>query len=130
MDVGNHAVQGFFIGYIPFSWNTKIGITIGILCAIISTIPDLYGEYMARIKKDGYVWYDSAHRGEINKKMKWVIPWSLHTFLDSLGHDEGERWYVGKWYEYFMVWKWKEGMWMESLSWLLNATLFLLFFVC
>lgn len=129
MDSVNHGVQGFLLGYIPFYWNPKIGFAVGIIFGLVALVPDLYGEYMAHIKKDGYKWYESAHRGKINVIMKWFPSWGLHTWLDSISHTVNERWYVGIWWEYFLISRWREVMWLESLTWLLNITLFILFFI-
>lgn len=96
--------QGFLLSYIP----TK-KISIGIIGALISSIPDIGGEIKAHIFKDKYKFYDSCHFGKINKYLKWLPIWGLHTFQDKFLHGEGKRW-----------WVLKERGWYEIFTWIIN----------
>jgi len=121
MDTLNHSVQGFILGYVVTG-----NIPISVVSGVISTIPDLYGEY--RAYKDGhYLWYNKVHT--FKHWLSFIPPITLHIALDKLGHDEGERWYAGKFWEYFLPCKWRERMWLESITWLINILLILKLFI-
>lgn len=89
-------------------------IPISIISGLTATIPDLYGEF----KNDNYEFYNKVHN--FKHWLCFIPPITLHIALDKLGHGEGKRWYVGKWYEYFNPFKWREAMYLESLTWLIN----------
>ena len=120
MDTLNHSVQGFILGY-AVTGNIPIGIASG----VISTVPDLYGEWKAR--KGDWTWYEDIH--DFKNLLCLFPPITLHVALDKLGHGEGKRWYIGKWYEYFNPFKWKESMYLESITWLINIIILLWLFV-
>lgn len=114
MDTANHSLQGFIMGYALTS-----NIPISIATGIIAAVPDLYGEWKA---KDGdWTWYDNIHN--FKHWLSYVPPITLHVALDKLGHGAGKRWYAGKWYEYFMLWKYRESMWLEITTWIINIIL-------
>lgn len=110
MDILSHITQGFLIGYVPTG-----SIAVGVVTGVMAGVPDIGGEIMARLGKDGYKWYDSTHKGRINKFMRWFPPWGLHTWLDSFSHGAGKRW-----------WVWKERLWLELLIWIINIYLIIL----
>lgn len=139
MDTLNHATQGFISHYLLGSpVSPEFALIFGIVGGVIASCPDLIGEIKARdihfnkwgIKwnqdGDNYVWYNRAHNGDINKYMKWIPAWGLHTWPDSKCHGENKRWYSGKWYEYF--YKWKEMMWLEVVTWIINIIFLILIF--
>lgn len=138
MDTLAHSIDGGLLILIP-TWLLgiifKISIPLEILIpliivfAIMGGFIDLYGEYRARFKNDNYVWYNRAHNGDLVKILKWIPPMGLHIWLDKFGHGAGERWYAGIWYEYFMPWRWREKMWVESLQWFLIILIFLTFII-
>lgn len=114
MDIINHGVQGFVVGYAA-TRNLPVSVVLG----IFGLLPDL----ISAIKPD---LYDSLHKGKINKYLKWIPTYGLHTWLDSFCHEDGKRWYAGKWYEYFMPWRYKERMWMETASWVIIILLLII----
>lgn len=118
MDIINHGTQGFILGYVCTN-----NIPVAVVSSLTAVIPDLYGE----LKNDNYVWYNRVHN--FKHWLSYIPPITLHIALDKLGHGEGKRWYCGKWFEYFMPWKWKEAMYLESLTWLINITILLWLFV-
>lgn len=122
MDSLNHSVQGFLLGYIPTD-NIYIGIASGLAAAV----PDLCGEFMAMVQKDEYAFYKAVHN--FKHWLSFIPPITLHVALDKLGHDEDKRWYAGKWYEYLNPFSYKESMWLESITWLINILLILILFV-
>jgi hypothetical protein len=122
MDTLNHAAQGFIVHYLIGSlFGPTMAIIFGIIGALFGAAPDLLD-----VIKQGL--YESTHRGKLNRICKWVPAWGLHTWLDSLCHDIGERWYCGVWYDYFLPWKWKEMMWLEVATWAIVITLLILIF--
>lgn len=97
MDIFNHGVQGFLLGYVP----TR-SITLGVICGVSALIPDL-----TILKSDNGRLYDKIHY-----EWHWLAfipPITLHVLLDRLGHGEGKRW-----------WVWKERLWLELLTWVIN----------
>lgn len=111
MDTLNHATQGFLMGYLV-THNIPISVATG----IIATVPDLIGEWKAR---DGdWTWYNDVHN--FKHWLSFIPPITLHVALDKLGHGEGKRWYAEKWYNYFNPFKYKEAMWLETITWIIN----------
>lgn len=129
MDTLNHATQGFISHYLLGSpVSPEFALIFGIVGGVIASCPDLIGEIKAHLSKDNYKWYNRAHSGDINKIMKWIPAWGLHTWEDDLTHSKGERWYAGKWYDYFLIWRWKEMMWLEVITWMINIIFLILIF--
>ena len=134
MDVVNHAAQSFIISYLATrSWIlTAIGVLIGI-------VPDVAGQIKQWISKDNYRLYDTLHQNYIELAILIVLAviatllfpssiltlfgmygliYLLHTLEDTYTHGVGKRWYAGKWYEYFMPWRYRERMWTVPVAWL------------
>jgi len=112
MDSFNHFTQGFLIGYIPTS-----NVVVGVMSGIVGTLPDLVGDEF----------YVEFHDVKLGKKLWWLLPFSLHIYLDSLCHGEGKRWYAGKFWEY-LVGPYRERMYFETGFWALNIILLILKF--
>ena len=116
MDIVNHSVAGFLLVYIPTN-----NIPIGVVSGLLATIPDLWNPESI-IKSDNWDWKNKIHN--FKHWLSFVPPITLHVALDKLCHGEGKRWYASdKWYEYLMPWKWRERMWMETISWVINIIL-------
>jgi hypothetical protein len=112
-----HFIQGGITAYpVKLIDPTAFIITAAVFGGI-SVVPDLYGEYKARVKKDGYAWYNSAHYGKINKYMRWFPGWGLHTKQDSFLHTIGKRWWIVE-----------EWLWYEVMSVYLDYAILLLIF--
>lgn len=119
MDTLAHGTMSGILHALPasfFSTEAKIALFIfGFLCGIL---PDLISEYKAR-KGDNYDFYVKVHKF----KIWWIniLPGALlHIWFDQFAHGEGKRWYSGIWYDYFLPWKYKEMMWLETATWLFN----------
>ena len=97
MDILNHTVGGFLLGYYPTQ-----SLTVGIASGLIASVPDI----IPLITCD-YKLYDKIH--QFKHWMSWIPPITLHVFLDKFGHGEGKRW-----------WVWKERMWLELGTWVIN----------
>lgn len=118
MDIINHGTQGFLIGY-----GISQDLLVSTICGLVSALPDIG----SAIKPDLYT---SFHTGTINRYLRWIPLYGLHTWLDTFCHGDGQRWYAGKFYEYFMPWRYRERMWIESLSWSINILVIILYWKC
>ena len=116
MDLVNHGVFGFIMGY-----SVTNCIPVGIISGLTAIYPDIYGEYKARVENDNWEWYIKVHDGK--HWLSYIPPVLVHIALDKLCHGEGKRWYAGKWYEYFMPTRYRERMWIETATWILNIVL-------
>lgn len=120
MDIIAHTVFGFITGYstkIIFPQTNKYSFTIGIACALLSTIPDIVGEIKA--KKDNYKWYDKIHH--FKHWLSFIPPITLHILMDIFVHGKNKRWYAyNHWTDFFFPSKYKERMWIETLTWIIN----------
>lgn len=135
MDLINHGAQGFLSHYYISNLfvNTEVSVLLGATGLILGIIPDVIGEYKARVKKDNYEWYSKIHNGLIWKWYKFTIPGFLHYWEDKFTHTPGYRWYAGidyditgedaKFWEYLCPWRWRERMWVQSFSWAIILTL-------
>lgn len=142
MDTFNHFTTSFAETVIPLTaLNVPQVITIpcGIVAGLLGASPDIIGEFYAldididtkyfKWKKvgDNYVMYNKIHNGE-----HWLcyIPFvKQHIYFDKFCHGDGNRWYAGKFYEYFMPTRYREKMWMESLFWGINIILLIIWFI-
>ena len=130
MDTLNHFTGAFLQLYVPLK---ILGIPdiaalpISGANAIAGTLPDIVAD-LDSLGKDKWTefskkWYEDSHAFR-----KWwlnLIPGSmLHITLDTFGHGYGKRWYANEsnWH-YFLPWKWREAMWLESVTWLINIIL-------
>lgn len=111
-----HATQGGLLLAGPFIRTTRkkwVLWTLGFVGAFLGALPDIIGGYGNWVEHDHYRLYVSAHRGAIEQILLYVPMYSLHLFVDTLTHGSGRRW-----------WLWNEGLWLETLLWIINILLF------
>lgn len=130
MDTLNHFTTSFTETVIPLTaLNVPQVITIpcGIVAGLLGASPDIIGEFYAHVLKDEYKMYNKIHNGE-----HWLsyIPYvKQHTFFDKFVHGIGKRWYMNKWWEYFIPSRWVERSWVESLFWVINIILITIYII-
>ena len=114
MDIANHAVQGFIL-HTGLALLINLIIPVNVvaigLTGLVGAVPDL--------DITGGKVYVSMHKGIINKIMKWIPAWGIHTEQDLILHNEGERWWIKG-----------ERLWYEFLTWYINIFLIIKLIIC
>lgn len=114
----NHAVQGALLHAVPcVAFNagdavTAAAATLGAVCGAMPDILGWAGRQLGLLEE--WALYGSAHHGPINRMLRWIPAYGLHTELvDPTFHKPDGAWWPRDW-------------WKELALWVLNAiTLYL-----
>ena len=130
MDCANHMTTAGVITAIGCSilgFPIWLLVVLTILAFLLASVPDVAIFY----DKDGKL-YDRFHNGDLAMWIKvffFIYPLFIHIRLDEYCHKEGQKWYCGIWYEYFMPSRYRERMWMETTMWAINLALIGIFYL-
>ena len=119
MDFINHGIHGALIGTF-IGWIFSIDyLYITCLCALLGMHMDIFGSK----------YYNLSHFGWLSKVLIWLPPCTIHLFLDRYTHGLDNRWYAGKFWEYFVPSRYREKMWVETVGTLVSAILLIIVYL-